>query len=119
MRICVVGLGKLGAPLAAILADRGHHVIGVDARAEVVELLNKGRTVIQEPALAELIKRNRSRLHASSDTAAAAADSKVSFIVVPTPSTASGAFSSRFVLDANRDRRLLAASQPCRSRGAR
>ena len=100
MRICVVGLGKLGLPLAAILADRGHHVIGVDVNSEVVELLNNGRTVILEPGLAELIERNRSRLHTSTDIAAAAADSEVSFIVVPTPSTASGAFSSRFVLDA-------------------
>ena len=100
MRICVVGLGKLGAPLAAILADRGHHVIGVDARPEVVELLNAGRTAIQEPGLSELIERNRSRLRATTDAAAAAADTDASFIVVPTPSTPHGTFSSRFVIDA-------------------
>ena len=41
MRICVVGLGKLGAPLAALLADRGHDVIGVDTRTEIVDLLNQ------------------------------------------------------------------------------
>ncbi|HEY5618885.1 MAG TPA: nucleotide sugar dehydrogenase [Vicinamibacterales bacterium] len=100
MRICVVGLGKLGAPLAAILADRGHDVIGVDARPEVVELLNDGRTALQEPGLAELIDRNRSRLEATSDIAAAAAGAEASFIVVPTPSTANGTFSTRYVIDA-------------------
>lgn len=100
MRICVVGLGKLGAPLAAILADRGHCVTGVDASPEVVELLNDGRTAIQEPGLAELIERNRSRLRATTDPAAAAANADASFIVVPTPSTANGTFSSRFVVDA-------------------
>ena len=41
MRICVIGLGKLGAPLAALLADRGHQVIDVDSRPEVVDLLNE------------------------------------------------------------------------------
>ena len=99
MRICVVGLGKLGAPLAAILADRGHDVTGVDARPEVVELLNEGRTAIQEPGLAELIERNRSRLRATTDLAAAAADTDASFIVVPTPSDC-----QRHVLDALRHR---------------
>jgi UDPglucose 6-dehydrogenase len=100
MRICVVGLGKLGTPLAAILAARGHDVTGVDARPAVVELLNQGRTAIQEPGLAELIERSRSRLRATTDLAAAAADAEASFIVVPTPSTANGTFSVRFVVDA-------------------
>jgi UDPglucose 6-dehydrogenase len=102
MRICVVGLGKLGAPLAAILADRGHHVTGVDAKPDVVELLNDGRTPIQEPGLADLVARNRARLRATTDTAAAAADSDASFVVVPTPSTPNGTFSTRFVVDAVR-----------------
>jgi UDPglucose 6-dehydrogenase len=100
MRICVVGLGKLGAPLAAILADRGHYVIGVDTRPELVDLLNEGCTPIREPGLAELIHRNRSRLQATTDLTGAAADTEASFIVVPTPSTANGTFSMRFVIDA-------------------
>ncbi|MGH9256311.1 MAG: nucleotide sugar dehydrogenase [Vicinamibacterales bacterium] len=100
MRICVVGLGKLGAPLAAVLADRGHQVIGVDTRPELVDLLNQGRTPIQEPGLAELVDANRSRLRATTDTAAAAADTDASFIVVPTPSTASGALSAHSVVEA-------------------
>ena len=100
MRICVIGLGKLGAPLAALLADRGHQVIGVDSRPEVVDLLNAGGTTIQEPGLAELIHRNRARLRATTDAASAVAESEASFIVVPTPSTADGTFSMQFVVDA-------------------
>ena len=30
MRIAVVGLGKLGAPLAAVLASKGNDVLGID-----------------------------------------------------------------------------------------
>lgn len=100
MRICVIGLGKLGAPLAALLADQGHQVIGVDSRPEVVDLLNEGGTAIQEPGLAELIHRNRARLRATTDAASAVAESDASFIVVPTPSTADGTFSLQFVVDA-------------------
>jgi len=100
MHISVIGLGKLGAPLAAILADRGHDVVGVDTSPHIVELLNQGRTVVQEPGLADLVEENRSRLRATTDAAAAVAATDVSFIVVPTPSTSSGTFSTRFVTDA-------------------
>ena len=30
MKIAVVGLGKLGAPLAAVLASKGNDVVGID-----------------------------------------------------------------------------------------
>ncbi len=30
MKLAVFGLGKLGAPLAAVLAHKGHQVVGVD-----------------------------------------------------------------------------------------
>ncbi|MSO82613.1 MAG: UDP-glucose/GDP-mannose dehydrogenase family protein [Acidobacteria bacterium] len=103
MRIAVIGLGKLGAPLAAILANSGHDVVGVDSNVQVVASLNAGRSAVQEPDLADLIDRNRARLRATTDVAAALADTDVTFIVVPTPSTASGAFSNRFVLEAIAD----------------
>src|SRR5512138_3065449 len=93
MQISVVGLGKLGAPLAAVLADRGHHVIGVDSSADAVNAVNDGRAPVQEPSLDALIAAGRSRLTATTDGAAAAAASEVTFIIVPTPSLPSGLFS--------------------------
>ena len=98
MRICVIGLGKLGAPLAAVLADSGHEVIGVDANAGVVDELNRSRTGVEEPGLADLIDSNKSRIRATTDTASAVASADATFIVVPTPSTPSGTFSNQFVL---------------------
>ena len=100
MRVSVVGLGKLGAPLAAVLADRGHEVVGVDSRAEVVELVNGGSAPVQEPGLADMIRHNRARLSASMDAAAAAIETDVSFIIVPTPTLPSGLFSTSSVLNA-------------------
>lgn len=43
MKIAVIGLGKIGLPLAAQFADAGHEVIGVDINTETVETINAGR----------------------------------------------------------------------------
>jgi UDPglucose 6-dehydrogenase len=100
MHISVVGLGKLGAPLAAVLADRGHHVVGVDSSPDAVNAINEGRGPVQEPGLDALVAAGRSRLTATTDGAAAAASSEATFIIVPTPSLPSGLFSTKYVLDA-------------------
>ena len=100
MHISVVGLGKLGAPLAAVLADRGHHVIGVDNSPDTVKAINEGRAPVQEPGLDTLVAASRSRLTATTDGAAAAASTEATIIIVPTPSLPSGLFSTEYVLDA-------------------
>jgi hypothetical protein len=60
-RVSVVGLGKLGAPLAAVLASRGFTVIGLDVSKELVDSLNAGKMPIVEPQLNELIAANKER----------------------------------------------------------
>ena len=42
MRIVVVGLGKIGLPLAVQFADAGHEVVGVDVNPQTVDLVNQG-----------------------------------------------------------------------------
>lgn len=100
MKISVVGLGKLGAPLAAVLASKGFRVVGTDVNLAFVEAVNNGRAPVDEPRLQELIDENRSRLHATADVAAAVADTDTTFIIVPTPSDTTGRFSNQYVLDA-------------------
>jgi UDPglucose 6-dehydrogenase len=99
MRIAVVGLGKLGAPLAAVLAGKGNEVLGIDVNREAVSLLNEGRAPVEEPGLQELVTASRDRLSATTDLAAAA-DADVSVLLVPTPSDDRGAFSNEHVLEA-------------------
>ena len=48
---CVVGLGYIGLPTAAVLAKAGHRVIGVDVNAQVVATVNEGCMHIVEPDL--------------------------------------------------------------------
>ena len=40
--VAVVGLGKIGLPLAVHYATRGHRVLGCDINPELVELVNNG-----------------------------------------------------------------------------
>lgn len=96
--ISVIGLGKLGAPLAACLAHKGYPVIGVDSNPRTVEALNQGKAPVYEPGLAEMIAANRERLKAQDDITDAVLRSEVTFIVVATPSDAEGGFSLRYVL---------------------
>jgi UDPglucose 6-dehydrogenase len=96
--ISVIGLGKLGAPLAAVLASRGFTVIGLDVNKVLVDSLNAGKMPIIEPQLNELIAANRERLSATLDANQAIERSDASFVIVPTPSDSSGFFSNRFVL---------------------
>ncbi|MBI4492677.1 MAG: nucleotide sugar dehydrogenase [Chloroflexi bacterium] len=54
-RVCVVGLGYVGLPIAAVLSSAGHSVIGVDTNPRVLEALARGCTIIREPGLDTLV----------------------------------------------------------------
>jgi UDPglucose 6-dehydrogenase len=102
MDICVVGLGKLGSPLAAVLASKGHNVIGVDLNNYFVDSINAGKAPVVEPQLQELIDESKGRLRATKDYAEAIPQTDISFIIVPTPSDETGMFTNRFVIEAVR-----------------
>ncbi len=100
MKISVVGLGKLGSPLAACLAAKGFSVIGVDMNPRTVGLINEGKAPVLEPGLSDLISSARDQLAATQDYNAAVVGTDATFIIVPTPSETNGGFSVRYVLDA-------------------
>ena len=90
MKTSVVGLGKLGAPLAAVMASRGHEVVGFDTDRERVYALNSGHAPVQETGLQSLIDANRTHISATTNFADAVAKTELTFIVVPTPSGPDG-----------------------------
>jgi UDPglucose 6-dehydrogenase len=98
--LTVVGLGKLGAPMAACFASKGFQVIGVDLDEDKLAAISAGRATVFEPGLDELVSLNRQRLSATADLAAAVAGSDATFLVVATPSEGEGGFSLRYVLPA-------------------
>lgn len=86
MQICVVALGKIGLPLAVQFASKGHQVIGADVSQSVVEAVNAG--VEPFPGEFELGTKMRTAvdaglLRATTDTAAAVAESEAVVVVVP------------------------------------
>lgn len=99
--ISVVGLGKLGLPLAGCLAASGFRTIGVDVLEANVREINAGRSPIVEPGLADLVARHAgSTLHATTDIREAVAETDLTFIIVPTPSDESGGFSNAHLRNA-------------------
>jgi UDP-N-acetyl-D-mannosaminuronic acid dehydrogenase len=50
-KICVIGLGYIGLPTAALLASKGHSVFGIDLNTDVVNTINQGDIHIVEPGL--------------------------------------------------------------------
>jgi UDPglucose 6-dehydrogenase len=90
-RISVVGLGKLGLPLAVAAASRGFHVLGHDADPARVERLRAGDLPL-EPQVAELGARHRDALEFTGDLSRVR-ETALTFVVVPTPSRRDGSFS--------------------------
>ena len=99
----VVGLGKLGASMAAAIASRGFPVIGVDVSERAVELLNGGHAPVRETDLEQTITANRQRLRATTSHRDAILNSDLSFVIVPTPSDERGAFSLQYAAWAFRE----------------
>jgi nucleotide sugar dehydrogenase len=86
MKICVVALGKIGLPLAVQFAGKGHEVIGADVNSHTVSLVNSG--AVPFPGEADLDTKLKEAvsaglLTATTDTAAAVAQSEAVVVVVP------------------------------------
>jgi GDP-mannose 6-dehydrogenase len=99
MKIAVFGLGYVGVVSAACLARDGHSVVGIDPSTVKVDLLRRGKSPIVEPGLEELIAAavRAGRLIASSDYAAAVAQSDVLLVCVGTPGQANGSLDLTYV----------------------
>jgi UDP-N-acetyl-D-mannosaminuronic acid dehydrogenase len=55
MNICIIGLGYIGLPTAAMFSTHGHKVLGVDINKKVIDALNQGKVIIEEPYLEEMV----------------------------------------------------------------
>jgi UDP-N-acetyl-D-mannosaminuronic acid dehydrogenase len=83
MRVSVIGLGYIGLPTAAILADSGVSVLGVDNNQSVVDTINQGLVHIKEPQLDALVDKVVKNGSLRAVTEPQEADAFV--IAVPTP----------------------------------
>lgn len=81
--ISVIGLGYIGLPTAAILADKKKRVIGVDVNKKAVDTISSGRIHIIEPELDQLVRAVVLSGHLKATLVPEAADAFL--IAVPTP----------------------------------
>jgi UDPglucose 6-dehydrogenase len=88
--IGVIGTGYVGLVTAAGFAELGNDVYCVDIDADKIARLERGEIPIYEPGLAELVEKNRERLHFSTDLAPALEHARLLFVAVGTPPTYSG-----------------------------
>jgi UDP-N-acetyl-D-mannosaminuronic acid dehydrogenase len=82
-KCCILGLGYIGLPTAAVLARAGHRVVGVDVNAQVVATVNQGHIHIVEPDLDQAVADAVASGALSAQLTPAPAD--VFLIAVPTP----------------------------------
>ncbi|MCH1884308.1 UDP-N-acetyl-D-mannosamine dehydrogenase [Agrococcus sp. ARC_14] len=96
--VCVVGLGYIGLPTAAILAANGSTVIGVDVNERHVDEVNAGRVPFVEPDLESVVAGvvAQGRLRAQAQVPEAA----IFIVAVPTPVTTTHEVDDSFVLAA-------------------
>jgi UDP-N-acetyl-D-mannosaminuronic acid dehydrogenase len=57
MEVCVIGMGYIGLPTAAMLASHGHTVIGADIDETLIRNIQSAGAPAEEPGLADLVSR--------------------------------------------------------------
>ncbi len=87
VNVGIFGLGHIGLPTAAILANNNIHVLGADVNEETVKNINQGRCNFEEPGLSDLVKNSvqNNYLSATSDLEYAAKLCDILIVIVPTP----------------------------------
>ncbi len=82
-KLCIIGLGYIGLPTAAMFATHGHSITGVDINENIVEALNQGKIIIEEPYLDIMVQAAVTSGNLVASTKPVEAD--VFIISVPTP----------------------------------
>ena len=82
-KVLFLGLGYIGLPTAAVAANHGFEVIGVDVNPVVVETINQGKIHIVEPDLDQMVKEAVQKGNLRAVLKPEQADAF--FVVVPTP----------------------------------
>jgi len=82
-KLAVIGLGYIGLPTAAVFADAGLDVVGVDVNPAAVDSINAGQPHIVEPNLDRLLQDVVEKKNLRASLKAEEADAFI--VAVPTP----------------------------------
>ena len=95
MKIGIIGMGYVGLVTAAVLADQGNQITGVDIDQEKIANLRNGIAPLYEPQLEKYLSKNTARLEFSTDYDSLK-DMEAVFICTPTP-TRNGRINTSYV----------------------
>jgi len=96
-KVSVIGLGKLGLPLALCFSSHNIEVVGYDIRSSWIKELQRNKAPINEPLVQDLLSKYNRRIQFTDKAELLVKQSDISFIVVPTPSNNDGSFSSVYI----------------------
>ena len=104
MKIAVIGTGYVGMVTAVCLADLGHTVTGTDVVPEKIDKASRGISIVYEPGLEELLKKNlkKGNLSFLHDLDGTIQSSDVLFVCVNTPQRKDGSADMVYVESVSR-----------------
>ena len=82
-KICVIGLGYIGLPTAAMFSKNQVNVVGVDISETIIDTINSGKIHITEPGLDKMVQESVSNGYLKAKLKPEVADAFL--IAVPTP----------------------------------
>lgn len=97
MTLSVIGMGKLGLPIALVFAQQGHKIIAIDKNEKLITSLIKRKFRSEEPYVMGMLRRHSNRIFF---TTCPDYFGDLTLIVVPTPSDTKGKFKSVFIEEA-------------------
>ena len=102
-QVAIMGLGYVGLPLAVVFAEAGYEVTGIDPDTRKIELLNQGKSYIQDVPDEDVLKHVKAgRLHGTTDFSVLRKMDAVS-ICVPTPLRKTGDPDLSFIVTASEE----------------
>ena len=88
LKVCVVGIGRIGLPTALCFANSGFETIGIDINDELVTMVNSGDYPLKdEPGFAEIFENvhSQKKLVATSDLSKTVPECDIILLSLPTP----------------------------------
>ena len=85
VRVCVIGVGTIGLPLATFLAKVGFQVTGLDIDQKRVDEINSAKVVYEYTNILDDVVLKSKKLHATTEPKEALDQAEIIFVCVPTP----------------------------------
>ncbi|MDP3698217.1 MAG: nucleotide sugar dehydrogenase [Nanoarchaeota archaeon] len=84
-KVCIIGLGYVGLPLACLCARKGYDVTGLDINKKIVEQIRAGISPIKDAFLQKEVRSLKNKLKVTIEASEAIPSADVIIICVPTP----------------------------------